>query len=123
LYLLDEKSSLYASAAYTGTGRNEFGYKYGDNVQVNFVYDRKLTEWLDGVAELNYLDSESDEADAAGVPSPNTGGQVLYITPRIGVSIVRGLVARAAAQFPVWENLDGIQDVKPAFSAGLTYVF
>jgi hypothetical protein len=123
LYLIDEKSSLYASAAYTGTGRNEFGYKYGDNVQVNLVYDRKLTDWLDGVAELNYLDSKRDQVDAAGVPDPDTGGQVLYITPRIGVSIVRGLVARAAAQFPVWEDLDGIQDVKPAFSAGLTYVF
>ena len=35
----------------------------------------------------------------------------------------RGLVARAAAQFPVWEDLNGIQDIKPAFSAGLTYVF
>ncbi len=34
-----------------------------------------------------------------------------------------GLVARAAVQSPVWEDLNGIQDVKPAFTAGLTYVF
>jgi hypothetical protein len=123
LYLLDEKSSLYASAAYTGTGRNEFGYKYGDNVQANLVYDRKLTEWLDGVVELNFLDAKRDQVDALGVPDPDTGGQTLYVTPRVGVNIVRGLVARAAVQIPVWENLNGIQDVKPAFTAGLTYVF
>jgi len=123
LYLLDEKSSLFASAGYTGTGRNHFGYKYGDNVQANLVYDRKLTEALDGLLELNFLDAKRDQIDAAGVPDPSTGGQTLYVTPRIGVHIVRGLVARAAAQFPVWEHLNGIQDVKPAFTAGLTYVF
>ena len=123
LYLLDEKSSLYASAAYTGTGRNDFGYKYGDNVQVNLVYDRKLTEWLDGVLELNFLDAKRDQVDTEGVPDFDTGGQTLYVTPRVGASIVRGLVARAAVQIPVWENLNGIQDVKPAFTAGLTYVF
>ena len=123
LYLLDEKSSLYASAAYTGTGRNDFGYKYGDNVQANLVYERKLTEWLDGVVELNFLDAKRDQVDTLGVPDPDTGGQTLYITPRVGLSIVRGLVARAAVQIPIWENLNGIQDVKPAFTAGLTYVF
>ncbi len=123
LYLVDEKSSLYLSTAYTGTGRNDFGYKYGDNVQVNFVYDRKVTDWLDGVVELNFLDAKRDQVDALGLPDPDTGGQSLYVTPRVGVNVVKGLVARAAAQFPVWENLNGIQDIKPAFTAGLTYVF
>ena len=45
------------------------------------------------------------------------------MTPRIGVNVVHGLVLRAAAQFPVWEDSDGIQDVKPTYNAGLTYVF
>jgi hypothetical protein len=123
LYLLDADSSLYASVGYTGTGRNRFGYKYGDNVQANVVYDRKVTDWLDGVLEVNFLDAKKDQVDAEGLQDPDTGGQSLYLTPRIGVNIVRGLVARAAVQIPVWENLNGIQDIKPAFSAGLTYVF
>jgi hypothetical protein len=123
LYLLNEKSSLFASAAYTGTGRNKFGYKYGDNVQANLVYDRKLTDWLDGLVELNFLDAKRDQIDAAGVRDPDTGGQTLYITPRVGIKITRGLVARAAVQIPVWEHLNGIQDIKPAFTGGLTYVF
>jgi hypothetical protein len=123
LYLLDEKSSLYASAAYTGTGRNKFGYKYGDNVVANLVYDRKLTDWLDGVLEVNFLTARHDQVDAAGVQDPDTGGQSLYLTPRVAVGLVKGLVVRAAAQFPVWEHLNGIQDIKPAYTAGLTYVF
>lgn len=123
LYLIDENSSLYASAMYTGTGRNEFGYKYGDNVQANMYYDRKLTDWLDAVLEINYLFAKRDQVDTLGVVDPDTGGNSLYLTPRVAVNIVRGLVARAAAQFPVWEDLNGIQDIKPAFTAGLTYVF
>ncbi len=123
LYLFDESSSVYASVAYTGTGRNQFGYKYGDNVQANLVYDRKLTDRLDGLLEVNFLDAKRDQVDALGVPDPDTGGQTLYLTPRVGVHVVKGLVLRAAAQFPVWEHLNGIQDVKPAYTAGLTYVF
>lgn len=123
LYLLDAESSLYASVGYTGTGRNKYGYKYGNNVQANLVYDRKLTDWLDGLLEVNFLDARHDQIDALGIQDPDTGGQSLYLTPRIGVHVVKGLVLRAAAQFPVWENLNGIQDVKPAYTAGLTYVF
>ena len=123
LYLIDADSSIYASVAYTGTGRNGFGYKYGNNVQANVVYDRKITEWLDGLLEVNFLDAKHDQVDAAGVIDPNTGGKSLYLTPRIGVHVVKGLVLRAAAQFPVWKDLNGIQDIKPAYTAGLTYVF
>jgi len=123
LYLIDADSSIYASVAYTGTGRNKFGYKYGNNVQANVVYDRKLADFLDGLLEVNFLDAKLDQVDAAGETDPNTGGQSLYLTPRIGVHVVHGLVLRAAAQFPVWKNLNGIQDIKPAYTAGLTYVF
>jgi hypothetical protein len=123
LYLIDAESSIYASVAYTGTGRNDFGYKYGNNVQANVVYDRKLTDFLDGLLEANFLDAQHDQVDAAGVIDPNTGGQSLYLTPRVGVHVVHGLVLRAAAQFPIWKNLNGIQDIKPAYTAGLTYVF
>jgi len=123
LYLLDASSSLYASAAYTGTGRNSFGYKYGDNVQANLVYERKFTDWLNGVLELNFLDAKEDQIDATGITDPNTGGKTLYLTPRIGVSLGRGLVVRAGVQIPVWKDLNGIQDVKPAYSAGLTFLF
>ena len=123
LYLLDEKSSLYASAAYTGTGRNSFGYKYGDNVQANLVYDRKFTDWLDGLLELNFLTAKLDQIDTAGVTDPNTGGKSLYLTPRLGIHIGHGVVARAAVQIPIWKDLNGIQEIKPAYTAGLTYVF
>ena len=69
------ESSIFASAAYTRHGPNDFGYKYGNNVQVNVVYDRKLTEVSTASLELNFLDAKRDQVDAAGVLDPNTGGQ------------------------------------------------
>jgi hypothetical protein len=123
LYLFDAESSIYTSVAYTGTGRNQFGYKYGNNFQTNLVYDRKLADWIDGLLEVNFLDAKRDQVDAAGLIDPNTGGQTLYLTPRVAVHVARGLVMRAAAQFPVVKDLNGIQNVKPTYSAGMTYVF
>ena len=102
------------------------GQVYGPQLNGK-VLDYSGADWpivrTDGVVELNFLDAKRDQVDTEGVPDPDTGGQTLYVTPRVGVNIVRGLVARAAVQIPVWENLNGIQDVKPAFTAGLTYVF
>jgi hypothetical protein len=123
LYLFDEQSSIYASTTYTGTGRNDFGYKYGNNFQASVVYDRKLAEWVDGLLEVNFLDARRDEIDEAGLVDENTGGQSLYLTPRIAMHVGYGVVVRLAAQFPVWKNLNGIQDIKPTYSAGLTFVF
>ncbi len=78
-------------------GRNQFGYKYGNNVQANPVYDRKLTDWLDGVFEVNFLDAKRDQSGRAGVRGPTTGGQTLYVTPRVGVNVVARPRRRAAA--------------------------
>jgi hypothetical protein len=123
LYLFDADSSIYFSSLYTGTGRNGVGYKYGNNVQVNAVYDRRLTDWLDALFEVNFLYAKRDQFDRLGLEDPNTGGNSLYLTPRIAVNVVKGLVARASAQFPVWKDLNGVQEIKPTYSAGLTWVF
>ena len=69
------------------------------------MYDLKLTDWLDSLLEVNFLDAGHDQVDTDGVVDPDTGGQTLYLTPRVGVHLVKGLVLRAAAQFPVWQNL------------------
>jgi hypothetical protein len=123
LYLFDEKSAIFSSVSYRGTGTNEFGYKYGNVVLANVAYERKFGERLDTVLELNYRWAGEDIVNSAGVRDPNTGGSVLYITPRVIVGIVRGLVARASVQIPAWEDLNGVQDEKPVVNAGLTYVF
>ena len=124
LYLIDEKSSLYALR---GLHRHR-AQRLRLQVRRQRPGQPRLRPQAHRLARRR-RGAELPRRGAAtrstplGVPDPDTGGQSLYVTPRVGVNVVRGLVARAAAQFPVWENLNGIQDIKPAFTAGLTYVF
>jgi hypothetical protein len=123
LHLFDEKSALFASTQYRGTGRNDFGYKYGDIVLANLAYERKLLESLDAVLELNYRWAGKDQVDFAGVEDPNTGGNILYITPRLLFSVTERFVVRASVQIPTWKDLNGEQTEKPVYNAGLTVMF
>ena len=121
-YLLNTKSSLFASVQRRLPGANDFGYQYGDISLVNFAYERKLTPKLDSVLELNYRYSGRDRIDDAGAIDPDTGGRILYLTPRVLVN-VGGVVLRFAAQIPVAESLYGVQDEKPVYNVGFTRSF
>lgn len=121
-YLLNTKSSLFASAQRRLPGANDFGYRYGDISLLNFAYERKLTANLDSVLELNYRHAGRDRVDDAGNFDPNTGGSILYLTPRVLVN-VGGVVLRFAAQIPVSESLYGVQDEKPVYNVGFTRSF
>ncbi|MFY9549801.1 MAG: hypothetical protein WAU32_01510 [Thermoanaerobaculia bacterium] len=123
LHLFDEKSALFASVQYRGTGRNDFGYKYGNITLANVAYERKIFEPLDAVVELNYRYAGKDQVDVEGVQDLNTGGSILYITPRLLFSITERLVARVSVLIPTWKALNGQQTEKAVYNAGLTYVF
>jgi hypothetical protein len=123
IYLFDERSSMFVSAQYRGTGRNAFGYKYGNIAMANVAYERKLTENVDAVLEANFRHSGKDQVDATGELDPDTGGNILYVTPRLIVNLGGGMVLRVAAQIPTWKSLNGIQTEKLNFNAGLTFLF
>lgn len=123
LYLLDARSALFASAQVRRTGENDFGYEYGDLALANLGYERKLSKLADGALELNYRDAARDRIDAAGNLDPNTGGAVLYVTPRLIFDFGRGLVGRLAVQVPVYRDLNGEQTEKAVANVGLTYLF
>jgi hypothetical protein len=121
-YLLNTKSSLFASAQRRLPGANDFGYRYGDISLLNFAYERELTTNLDSVLELNYRHAGRDRVDDAGNYDPDTGGTILYLTPRVLVN-VGGVVVRFAAQIPVSESLYGVQNEKPVYNIGFTRSF
>jgi hypothetical protein len=123
VYVLDPVSSLFGSLQYRGTGSNDFGYRYGSAALANFGYERKLGSTVDAVLELNGRDAAKDRVDADGELDPNTGGGVLYITPRVVINLGRGLVARVSAQVPAVTRLNGVQTERTVWGVGLTYVF
>jgi hypothetical protein len=124
-YLLDSRSSLFASVQRRWAGTNDAGYRYGSLSLANAGYERKLGKIVDGVLELNFRRAGRDHLEGlgGGVLDPNTGGDVLYLTPRVNLDLGRGMVGRASVQVPVSRNLHGDQQEKAVLSLGVTYLF
>jgi hypothetical protein len=123
LYLIDSESALFVSSGYRGTGSNDFGYRYGSSFTSNAAYEHKLGGRLDGVAELNFRHAKKDRVDAGGTLDEDTGGSLLYITPRLLASLGHGVVLRAGVQIPLLKSLNGFQKERAVANLGVTYLF
>jgi outer membrane putative beta-barrel porin/alpha-amylase len=122
LYLFDMQSSLFVSSGYRGTGSNDHGYRYGSTFTANVAYEHKLGSRVDGVLELNFRDARKDRVDAEGTLDEDTGGALLYVTPRLLVSLGHGVVLRASAQIPTFKDLNGFQKERAVVNVGVTYL-
>lgn len=121
LHLMGTQSSVFASAGYRVNGTNDFDYHYGDAWLANLAYEHKLGDRLDGVLELNFRHSDADEIDADGTEDENTGGSLLYVTPKLSANPGHDLVLRAAAQIPTVKDLNGEQVERVVANVGMTY--
>jgi hypothetical protein len=120
--LVGDEASFFGSVLGRVNGRNDFGYQYGNGVFANVAYERRLLKWLNGVVELNYRWAAHDE-DQPAVQDPDTGGTVLYVTPRVIAKIQKGLYFRVAVQVPIIESLYGVQNEKTNVLIGFTSRF
>jgi hypothetical protein len=119
---LSPHSALFASVQYRATGENDAGYEYGDIVLGNFAYEHKLSGRFDSMIEANYRHADRDRVNRGGELDPNTGGSVLYLTPKLLFNAGHGWIVRAAVQIPVATRLNGEQDEDPVYNLGLTYL-
>jgi hypothetical protein len=123
-YQLDPKSALFVSAQYRQTGRNDFGYRYGRVSLFNVAYERKLSGHWDAVLEANYRQAGVDETGSDGSLDSNTGGSIVYLTPRILFDAGGGWVLRASGQIPLSQSgLNGFQREKSVVNVGVTKLF
>ncbi|HVT19147.1 MAG TPA: hypothetical protein VHQ90_23580 [Thermoanaerobaculia bacterium] len=123
LYLLDSRSSLFSSVQVRYPGANHFGYRYGNIKLANFGYEHKLGTQLDGVIDLNYRNAAKDRVDPDTGLDADTGGTMLYLSPKLSVDVGRGVVARLAVQVPVVSRLNGNQKERVVANAGFTALF
>ena len=103
-------------------GTNDFDYRYGDVRLFNIGLEHKLGKRFDASLEANYRDADQDSIDADGEVDPNTGGAVLYLSPRLSADFGHGLVGRVSFQIPVADDLDGDQMEKAVANFGLTFL-
>jgi hypothetical protein len=123
-YQVDPRSAVFASAQYRQTGRNDFGYRYGRVTLFNVAYEHKLTSRWDAVLEANYRHAGFDQIESAGTIDPDTGGAIVYLTPRILFDAGSGWVLRASAQIPLYQSsLNGVQNEKAVVNVGVTRLF
>jgi hypothetical protein len=120
---LDTQSSLFASFQYRHTGTNDHDYRYGRTTSANLAYEHKLGGTVDAVIEANFRHAEQDRIDADGNRDPNTGGDLVYLTPRLVLDLGGGLVGRVGVQIPVVKNLYGDQAERANVNVGLTVLF
>jgi hypothetical protein len=123
LYLIDRESALFVSGGCRHTGENDFDYRYGSSVLGNVAYEHKLGPRLDGILELNFRHAQKDRVDSGGTLDDDTGGSLLYVTPRLLVDLGAGLVLRAGAQIPLVRDLNGYQKERAVVNVGLTWLF
>jgi len=123
VYVLDLRSSLFGSAQHRWTGTNPVDYTYGKVTLVNLGYERRLSNRVDGVLEINARSAGQDRIDATGELDPDTGGRMMFLTPRLVVTLTQGLLARLAVQIPVVDRLNGFQKERAVYGVGLTYLF
>jgi hypothetical protein len=123
-YQLNPGSALFVSTQYRHTGRNDAGYRYGRTTLVNVAYERKLAPRWDAVLEANYRYAGRDEIDVNGLVDDDTGGAIVYLTPRVLFDLGSGWVARASAQVPLSQSsLNGAQRESAVFNLGITRLF
>lgn len=121
--LLDPQSSVFASFQYRRTGTNAYGYRYGQTSTANLAYERKLNTVIDAVLEANWRHAEQDVVDADGNRDPNTGGDIVYLTPRLVFDLGGGVIGRVGVQIPVVKSLYGQQTERANVNVGLTMLF
>ncbi len=114
--------SLFGSVVGRVNGRNDAAYHYGDAVVANVGWEKRLAKRINGVVEVNYRWADKDEP-AIGETDPNTGGSVLYVSPRVLFQIRPGLFFRLGIQAPIVKRLYGDQDEKVNILSGLTARF
>ena len=115
---------VFASAQYRETGRNDIGYHYGSTLLLNLAHERKLGSRWDAVVEMNYRDADFDEIDGSGTLDPDTGGSMVYATPRILFDAGHGWVLRGSAQLPLTQSgLHGVPHKEPVWDLGITHLF
>ncbi len=120
LFLPTRESAIFASLGYRRTGTNDAGYRYGSSLLANLAYERKLAARLDGIVELNFRNAARDRAPDGAIP--NTGGALLYATPRLAFAAGGGVVLRLAVQIPLVRDLVGTQHERVVVNGGITYL-
>jgi hypothetical protein len=117
---------VYTSVMGRWNGTNADHYRYGDVLLANLAVLRAFASSVSGSLELNYRASNRDRSagdDGMGALDPNTGGSVLYLSPKGQFTLASPVGLQLGVQIPVARNLNGDQREFANFESGLVFAF
>lgn len=123
---------LQADFTHQFTSRNRQGYEFGDSTAVNIGATYAVIREFNLSAGLTYLhvgsasdrDGKYTNLKSLMDDPANTGGDSLWLSPGIQVLPVKNALFDAKIQFPVWEDVNGIQLVtRYRMVIGMAYRF
>jgi Putative MetA-pathway of phenol degradation len=117
---LDGAVPLFVGASYQWNDTNAQEFHFGDVFRFNFGAQRTVTGPVDAIGEINGRWADTDTHE--GVSDPNSGGTVVYFSPGLRWRIAPVVHLRGQVQFPVLEDLYGVQDEKAAARVALVWL-
>ncbi len=107
---LGEHDALYGGVHGRWNDVNAHDYRYGDAVVADLGWQHEVTPWLLAGPELDWRAARRDVD--SGTRDANTGGALLYLTPRAELRLSERLALRLGVQLPVADALHGDQREK-----------
>ncbi len=123
---------MQADMTHQFSTRNHQGYEFGDSTAVNLGATYAMVPEFNVSAGLTYLhvgranDRDGNYTNLSSLMDDpaNTGGDSLWLSPGIQAIPVKNAVVDMKVQFPVWEDVNGIQLVtRYRLVIGMAYRF
>ncbi|MEK6744100.1 MAG: hypothetical protein AABZ15_10830 [Nitrospirota bacterium] len=123
---------LRADVTHQFSTRNRQGYEFGDSTAVNLGATYAVSSEFNVCAGMTYLhlgsasdrDGNYTNLNSLMDDPANTGGDSLWVSPGIQVLPIKNAMVEMKVQFPVWEDVNGIQLVtRYRLVIGMAYRF
>ncbi len=92
-----------------GTDGWQFGNQFLGSLGTSYLVSKKVSLHLDTI----FRTQEKANAGTTGEHTESTGGQWVYLTPGVEVALNDWFSIKTAMQFPLWQDVNGIQLVSP----------
>lgn len=123
---------MQADVTHQFSTRNRQGYEFGDSTAINLGATYAVVREFNVSAGLTYLhvgrasdrDGKYTNLNSLMDDPANTGGDSLWVSPGIHAFPIKNAIVDMKVQFPVWENVNGIQLVtRYRLVIGMAYRF
>ncbi len=101
--------SMSAGATVTIPGTGSDGYRFGTSVVTHLGASYQALERALVLLQVNGRFQGYAEVGSTGEPRENTGGTWIFLSPGLGLQMTDELSASAYVQFPVYQDVHGIQ--------------